>query len=85
MRLGQTICPQRWHLRMAEEIDKTRRADLPSEADEIADNMAVKLRRRDLPETMDQARAIVRAQMPDEGPQLIDNIAESLLARGKYK
>ena len=56
-----------------------------TEADEIADNMAVKLRRRNLPETMDQARAIVRAQMPDESPQVIDNIAESLLARGSYK
>ena len=52
-----------------------------TEADEVADSIATVTRQ--LPTTMDEARAIVRRHMPDEGAQLVDNIAESLLAHAR--
>lgn len=56
-----------------------------TECHEIADNIAISLARRDLPEIMEQARAIVRQIMPDANPIILDNVAEALLNRGKHK
>ena len=52
-----------------------------TEAREVAGSIveAMAIVGESLPSTMDEARAIVRATMPDESMTVIDNTAEALL------
>ena len=49
-----------------------------NETDEIAANVVIPLS----PLTWEQARRLARQMMPQEGEQLRDNLAESLIRRG---
>jgi hypothetical protein len=52
---------------------------LPTECDDVADNFPLPTR----PLTFDQALAIVRQTMPDEGETVLSNVAERLTDRSR--